>query len=280
VLGALLAANAVGLGAGGWIGGQLSQFLDWRGSLIAVGLPGLLVAAAVWLLAAEPRRKARGVISPPPQVPLRDVIGLIVATPSLRWTALAIVCVSTAGFPFIIWAGAFYQTVHGMSVKEAGSALFLPLTGGLVLGNLLAGWLGDRFGKGRPRRLGAFAAAGLVLAFPFGIAVAQLPGAAWSLTSFFLFKVLITLHLAPLQALSFAHVPPGMRAMLGASIAMVISLCGVGVGTWLVGGLSSFFAEQYGDMSLRYALTWVSGSILLGAVAAFMAGRTARLQEA
>lgn len=278
VLAALLAASAVGVGAGGWIGGQLSEFLDWRGSLIAVGLPGLLVGAAVWLLAAEPRRSLGG-ITPPPQIPLRDVFRVIAASPSLRWTALAIVCVSTAGFPFVIWAGAFYQTVHGMSVKEAGTALFLPMTGGLVLGNLLAGWAGDRLGQGRPRFLAGLAAAGLVLAFPFGLGVAQLPAAGWSLFSYFVFKTLITLHLAPLQALSFAQVPPGMRAMLGATIGMIISLCGIGVGTWLVGALSSFFAGWYGDMSLRYALSWICGSILLGAFAAYMAGRAAQPLE-
>lgn len=279
VLAALLAASAVGLGGGGFIGGLLSQYLDWRGSLIAVGLPGLLVAAAVWLLGAEPRRRGQGAIVAPAQTPLPEVIRLFAASPSLRWTALAIICVSTAGFPFLIWAGSFYQTVHGMSVMEAGTALFLPMSGGLVIGNLLAGWLGDRFGKGRPMYYGVLSAIGLALAFPFGIGVAQLPVAGWSLASFFVFQVLITLHLAPLQALCFAQVPPGMRAMLGASFSMIITLCGIGVGTWLVGALSSFFAAQYGDLSLRYALTWICASILLGAVAAFMAGRTARAPD-
>ena len=275
VLASLLAASAIGLGAGGAIGGWLSQWLDWRGSMIAVGLPGLLVALAVWAFAFEPRRRDSRVLAFPAKIPLRQSIGLLLLTPSLRWIALAIICVSTAGFPFLLWAGSFYQNVHGMSIHEAGSALFWPITGGLVIGNLLAGWLGDRFGKGQPNFYAWLAAAGLVAGFPFGIAMARLSDATWSLRAFFVYHVFITLHLAPLQALAFAQVPPAMRAMLGAAINMVITLCGIG--TWLVGGLSSYFSARYGDDSLRYALTTVCFSLPVGAIAAIMAGRTASI---
>lgn len=276
---ALLAASAVGLGAGGWIGGILSQHMDWRGALVTVGLPGLLVALAVWLLAIEPRRHGSAAFVPPPQLPLREVLRQLGSSVSLRWTAATITLVSSAGFPFLIWSGTFYQTVHGFSVREAGDALFLPISGGLVIGNVLAGWLGDRFGRGRPRYLGWLAAIGLVLAFPFGIAMAQVSDARLSLVMFFVYHVLVTIHLAPMQVLAFAQVPPAMRAMLGASINMVITLCGIGIGTWLVGALSSAFAARYGDLSLRYALTSVCISLPLGAVCAVMAARTARMVE-
>jgi predicted MFS family arabinose efflux permease len=271
----------VGLGAGGWIGGQLSQNFGWRMSLVAVGLPGLLLALIVWLFAAEPRRTAQARTAPRDRgTPLREVAGMLFASTSMRWTALAIVSVSMAGFPFIIWAGSFYQTVHGMSVRDAGAALFWPITGGLVVGNVLAGWLADRFGKGRPAYLAGVAVIGLLLAFPFGLWMAQAPDARWSLVAFFWFKLLITLHLGPLMALCFAQVPAGMRAMLGASISTVITLCGVGVGTFLVGALSTYFATNFGELSLRYALSAVCFTLLPGAAAAFMAGRTARPLEA
>lgn len=279
VLSVILASSAVGIGAGGAIGGWLSQWLDWRGSLIAVGLPGLPVALAVWLLAAEPRRRAGAALVSTAPIPLREVLATIVGTPSLRWVALTIICVSSAGFPFLIWAGSFYQTVHGMTPKAAGAALFIPITGGLVIGNLLAGWLGDRFGKGRPRYYAVLAAVGLIGAFPLGIAMAQAASASASLAFFFVYHILLTVHLAPMQALAFAQVDPRQRAMLGAFLNMVITLCGVGIGTWAVGALSTFFAARYGDLSLRYAMTAVTFTIPLGAVCAIMAGRTARTED-
>lgn len=278
VLGTLLAANSIGLGAGGLIGGWLSQSFTWRESLVVVGLPGVLLGLAVWGLAAEPRRAGQA-FTAPPRLPMREVARTILGNPSLRWVALTIIFVASAGFPYLIWSGAFYQTVHGMSVKEAGEALFLPISGGLVVGNLLAGWLGDRFGRGEPKYYGRLAAAGLVVAFPLGIAAAQLTSPGASLVLFFLFQVTITLHLAPMQALAFAQVGPAMRAMLGASIAMVIALCGVGIGTWLVGAMSAYFAAEYGTLSLRYALTVVCLTLPFGAACAIMAGRTARPLE-
>ncbi len=277
VLSCLLAASSIGLGSGLVISGFLSQSYDWRQSMIIVGLPGLLVGLAVWLFAAEPRRKAGSVLVPPPQVPLAEVFRSLGRSPSLRWVALTIVSVSMTGFPFIIWSSHFYQTVHHMTVKESGEALFIPITGGLVAGNLLAGWLGDRFGKGDPRFYGRLASAGLVAAFPFGLAVALLPDARASLACFFIFHVLITIHLAPMQALAFAQVPIAMRAMLGATINMIITLCGIGIGTFMVGALSDIYVARFGELSLRYALLTVCFSMLVGAASAIMAARSAKL---
>jgi len=231
-------------------------------------------------LAAEPRRTLRDESIAEKALTTREVLGVLLGTASLRWTALAITCVSFAGFPFIIWAGSFYQTVHGLSVQEAGAALFVPITGGLVLGNLFAGWLAEKFGKGRPAYLSGLATIGLLAAFPFGLAMAQVGDTRLSLAAFFVFHVLLTIHLGPLMALCFAQIPANMRAVLGASINTVITLCGIGIGTFLVGALSTYFAARYGHLSLRYALSWVCLSILLGALAAFMAGRTARTSPA
>jgi len=275
VLSTLLASSSLGLGAGGLIAGLLSRYYDWRTSLVIIGLPGLLVALAVWLLAAEPRRRPEG-FTPPQPMPIGRILGVLVSSPSLRWIAATIIFVSMAGFPFIIWSGSFYQTVHHMDAEAAGKALFWPISGGLVIGNLLAGWLGDRFGKGSPKYSGRLAAIGVLSAFPFGVAMAQVADAAWSLRLFFIYHVLVTLHLGPMQALAFAQVPPAMRAMLGAAINMVITLCGIGIGTWLVGGLSSTFKAHFGDLSLRYSLTAVCFSLLVAAFCAIMAARTAK----
>ena len=279
VLGSLSAASAVGLGAGGAIGGWLSQWLDWRESLIAVGLPGLLVAAAVWFWAGEPRRVAGGALQPPVRIPLREVLATIFRSPPMRWIALTILLVACAGFPFIIWSGSFYQIVHGMSPKEAGAALFLPIAGGLVIGNLFSGWLGDRIAMGKAKGYTRLAAVGLVAAFPLGLATAQTADITVSLVFFFLFQVAITTQLPPMTALAFAQVRPTERAMMGAFLTLLTTLCGLGVGTWLVGALSTFFGERYGDLSLRYALTAVCFTIPLAAVCALMAGRSAGAAE-
>lgn len=275
VIGALSAASAVGIGAGGWIGGVLSQHYDWRESMIIVGLPGVGVALLVWFFAAEPRRKGRGKVVPPPQLGLGEVLRYMAASPSLRWIAATIILVSSCGFPFLIWSGSFYQSVHGMSVRESGDGLFWPITGGLVIGNLAAGWLTDHFGKGNPRFAGGIAAFGPLAGYPFGIAMALSSDPQVSLACFFVFHVLITLHLPPMFALAFAQVPVAMRAMLGATVNAIITLCGIGVGTFLVGALSDYFTAHYGDKALRYAMVTMASTLVLAAFTAWQAGRTA-----
>jgi predicted MFS family arabinose efflux permease len=276
LLGLLSSAGAIGIGAGGALGGWLSQWLNWRESLIIVGLSGLLIALVVWLVAAEPRRGTAPIEAALPVIPLRMVITDIVNSAVLRWIALALISITLAGFPFVIWAGSFFQTVHGMSPYEAGAALFLPITGGMVVGNLLSGWLGSSIARGRPRYQAAIAIVGLVGAFPMGVAAAQASSATASLAFLFAFKVMNNLPMPQLYALGFAQVKSNERAMLGASLTMVGTLCGLGIGTWLVGALSTYFSAHYGDLSLRYALTAVCFALPVGILGAAMAAIASR----
>ena len=78
------------------------------------------------------------------------------------------------------------------------------------------------------------------------------------------------------MTLCFAQVPKEMRAMMSATINMMISLAGIGLGAFLVGRLSDSFQLRYGDQSLRYSLLVICFGLLVGAVAAFMAARTVR----
>ncbi len=145
-----------------------------------------------------------------------------------------------------------------------------------MFGNLAAGWLGDRYGKDNPRFNGALAAGGLLAAFPFALIFVLAPDVRVSLAAFAVLKFLMTLHLGPIMTLCFAQVPKEMRAMMSATINMMISLAGIGLGAFLVGRLSDSFQLRYGDQSLRYSLLVICFGLLVGAVAAFMAARTAR----
>jgi hypothetical protein len=67
-----------------------------------------------------------------------------------------------------------------------------------------------------------------------------------------------------------------MRAMMSATINMFIGLAGVGLGGTVAGYLSKGFTPGYGELSLQPALAILSGCLLIGGVAAIMAGRTAK----
>ena len=279
VISAMLAANAVGISAGLAIGGWLSQWFGWREVFLILGIPGIAVGLIVWLFVFEPRRKGAVFVAPAARPSLGTVIRTMTGNPSLRWVSLVLCTVPLTGFAFILWGASFFQRVHGMGKAETGLWLGGAMAAGLVIGNLLAGWVSDRYSHDNPRFNGWFAGIGLLLAYPAALLFALSANAYVALACFVAVKFMMTLHLGPIMSLSFAQVPLDMRATLSATIGMIIGLAGTGVGGTLAGFLSTRFAAEYGDLSLQPALALIATSLLIGGVAAIMAGRTARLPE-
>jgi predicted MFS family arabinose efflux permease len=271
----MLAASGVGLSGGLALAGWLSTMFSWREVFLIVGLPGILLGIIVWLFVAEPRRGMDATVrSSQLQVPLGSVLKTMLGSTSLRWVAVVLTFVPITGFALIIWGASFFQRVHGMDKSQTGFWLGGAMAAGLVIGNLLAGWLGDRYGKARPQFNGILAGAGLLVAFPFALLFALGTNPYVALVCFMVVKFMMTLHLGPIIALSFAQVPISMRAMLSATINMFIGLAGTGIGGTLAGYLSQYFSADYGDLSLRPALAVLSLCLLIGGTAAFMAART------
>jgi predicted MFS family arabinose efflux permease len=279
VISLMLAASSVGLSGGLALGGWLSRWYDWREVFLLVGLPGILLGVLVLLFVQEPRRDdtaaviaARGADA----IPVRDVLRTMLGNPSLRWVMLLLSMVPITGFALILWGPSFFQRVHGMSKEETGFWLGGAMLAGLVIGNVLAGLLGDKYGAANPRFNGWLAGTGLLIAFPFALLFALTESANLALLAFIVVKFMMTLHLGPIIALCFAQVPSRMRAMMSATIYMFIGLAGTGVGGTLAGVLSQAYTPAWGELSLRPALATISICLLVGGIAAIMAGRTAR----
>jgi predicted MFS family arabinose efflux permease len=279
VISVLLAANAVGLSGGLALAGWLSQWYDWRAVFLIVGLPGIAVGLLVYLLAAEPRRHGDAEPVSMRTSSIGEVVRTMASNPSLRWVGLLLCMVPVTGFAFILWGASFFQRVHAMDKTQTGFWLGGAMAAGLVIGNLVAGWVSDRYGKANPRFNGWFAGIGLLISFPFGFGFAVASNAYVALACFVVVKFMMTLHLGPIIALCFAQVPEQMRAMMSATINMFIGLAGVGLGGTVAGFLSRHFTPEYGALSLQPALAALSVCLLVGGVAAIMAGRTARPLE-
>lgn len=276
VISVMLAANAVGISGGLALGGWLSQYFGWRAVFLILGLPGILIGLTVWAFSAEPRRGVGAVTIPPQQIPMRDVLRTMAGNTSLRWVGLLLTMVPLTGFAFILWGASFFQRVHGMGKAETGFWLGGAMAAGLVIGNLIAGWVSDRYGKANPRFNGWFAGLGLIASFPFGVGFALTANPYVALACFVVVKFMMTLHLGPIISLCYAQVPVAMRAMMSATIGMVIGLSGMGIGGTVAGYVSQAFAAGYGDKSLQPALALISLCLLVGGFAAIMAGRTAK----
>lgn len=279
VISAMLAASAIGLSGGLALGGWLSQFYGWRTVFLILGLPGIGLGLAVWLFSAEPRRGKGNTTVPPKQIGFGEVLRVMGSNVSLRWVGLMLCMVPLTGFALILWGASFFQRVHGMDKAETGFWLGGAMALGLVIGNLLAGWVSDRYGKANLLFNGWFAGLGLIGAFPFGLGFALSSNPYAALACFVVVKFMMTLHLGPIIALCYAQVSVAMRAMMSATINMLIGLAGTGIGGTAAGVASQYFAADYGDKSLQPALALISCCLLVGGFAAIMAGKTAKSLE-
>lgn len=271
-----LAASSIGLAGGLALAGWLSTFYGWRTVFLILGLPGVLLGLLVWIASAEPRRGQGERVAAPKQSSIREVLTTMAGNTSLRWVALLLTMVPITGFSLIIWGASFFQRVHGMSKAETGFWLGGAMAVGLVIGNLLAGWVGDKYGKANPGFNGWFAGLGLLVAFPFALIFALTGNPYIALACFVVVKFMMTLHLGPIISLCFAQVPLSMRAMMSATISMFIGLAGTGIGGTLAGYVSQMYAPAYGDKSLQPALATLACCLVVGGIAAIMAGRTAK----
>lgn len=276
VISAGLAASSIGLAGGLALGGWLSNFYGWRTVFLILGLPGVLLGLMVWMFSAEPRRGKGDLVTAPKQPSIREVLATMAGNTSLRWVGLLLTMVPITGFALIIWGPSFFQRVHGMSKAETGFWLGGAMAAGLVIGNLLAGLVSDKYGKANPGFNGWFAGLGLLIAFPFALGFAFTPNAYVALACFVVVKFMMTLHLGPIISLCFVQVPLSMRAMMSAVIYMFIGLAGTGIGGTLAGYVSQWYIPSHGDKSLQPALATLSCCLLVGGVAAIMAGRTAK----
>lgn len=278
VIATILAASSVGLSGGLILSGWLSNYFDWRTVFFIVGFPGIVVGLLVWLFVAEPRRM-NTVAAADMKTPLRfgEVMRTMMASASLRWVGLLLLTVPVAGFGFILWGASFFRRVHAMPVDEVGFWLGGAMGIGLIISNLTAGFVGDRFGTENPRFNSWLAAFGLFAAFPFAMGFCFAADPYVALACFIAVKFLMALHLGPIIALCFAQVPVRMRAMMSATINLFIGVAGTGIGGTLGGFLSEVFQQGYGEESLRYALAVTSCGLLIGGFAALAAGRTAKI---
>lgn len=275
VIAFLQAGSSAGLSFGVVLASLLAGFMEWRGVFLTLGLPGLLLALVVWVIVQEPKKSAKSGGVDHRFVPLSEAARIVVGTPTLRWVAVVCIATSIVGFSLLMWGPSFLRRVHGFD-KTAVSWLGGAIGLGLISGNLIAGWLGDRFGVRNPVFNAYLAAGGLALAVPFTLGFIFLPNPWLALGCFVVLKFFLTLYLAPLIALVFAIAPSGMRATLSALINALLILSGIGFGTFAAGLISDAYAAHFGDQSIRYALATVSGVLLIAILASLMAARTVR----
>jgi MFS family permease len=264
----LTAGSQIGIFLGAVLAGVVSQYYGWRWAFIAAGLPGIAVAVLFRLTVKEP---ARGAMEGP-----HANTSLLSVTQTLRFlfSQLSFVYITIGGtlmgitlYGFQIWSPAFLHRVHHLD-----NAVIGLLQGGVsalfgVAGVLIGGFFAERLGKRDIRwRLNVPAVASVV-SCPFSLLFIFLHSLPGTLICWALSTVCISAYMGPIYAVYQTVSMVRMRALASATFLFLGNLLGLGVGSWLIGLVSTTLSHRYGALSIRYSMIFPS---VLGVLAGLL----------
>lgn len=248
------AGSTLGVSVGLMAGGLLEASIGWRGAFIALGLPGVLLSILAYTTLREPPRGGQDRAAPEgPR--LANLRALLRERRSYIHLAMVVATGNFVSFGLAQWMPSFYARAYGASMQEVGVWYGLISGGGLIVGTLAGGYLGDRILRRGARAVLAFAAVTLTLAFVAKTALFFSPTFAGALALNFASSSINMLSHGPTFALVAGAAPAHLRAQATALLMLLSALIGTGAGPVFVGVVSDAFnAAGHGSDSLRLAL--------------------------
>jgi MFS family permease len=228
-------AVPIGIALSFFVSGAIAEALGWRAALVIAASPALILLPALLLL----REPARGAAEASP--PVKAPVSALLRSRTFWWITASGAIVNFALYAVSTFLPAFLSRWHGLEVGAAGMlAGGAHLCGGLA-GGMTAGWLGDRFPRGR---LGIAAAAALV-ASPFLFFAPHLGRglAAWSAGAMAIGYGLLNMYYGLVYAALQDLVGPALRATAMAVYFLAMYLCGASFGPLITGALSDYLAR-------------------------------------
>ena len=257
------------------VGGYVSQAAGWRVAFFVAGIPGLLVAALLWLTIREPVRGAvDGLAKAAERVPpLGETLRRLFGRPSYFKVVCGAAC--SIGITFIggAWLPSLFIRLHGFSPAEVGGwmALFTGIGG--AIGSFGGGALADYLKRWWPRAEIFVPAIANALAFPAFLLAALAHDRTLALIGLAGVFSLGYVWIGPNSAMIHRVVPVRSRALAIGFMLFFSNITALALGPLLVGMLSDLLAADYGKESLRYALVAASFICIAGTGFYLWAGR-------
>ena len=256
------------------LGGFLVEEWGWRATFLIFGAPGVLVAALLYFTVDEPKRGVSdGLEEGTPPLSLRQGLSRFLGMPSFWFLTTAATFNSFTNYGLLFFLPLAMQRLDGLEIGEVGRTLAFAQALPTLCGVLASGFLADHFGKkdlAWHLRIPALASA---FAVPFGLAFLATEELQTALPLCAAMSFLGTMWLGTGNAALSAIIPPSVRATAYSVLVLFVSLVGLGVGPAFVGIMSSYFREDYGTESIRYALMATVCVQWLGALAHYLASR-------
>lgn len=228
----------------------------WQVVFLAVGVPGILVAALM-LTVKEPKR--RGLLKGGVQPTIVQTLSYVkarIATYGLHFFGFSMLALLWSGSA--AWIPTFLSRTFAWTPAQIGSVFGIIVgvmgTAGLCSGGAFADRLKARGYSDGNLRVGIISGLALV---PLGIAAPLMPSASLALIVYTAFVFFSSLPFGAAAAALQEITPNQMRGQISALYLFFINLAGIGLGPTIVAAIT-----QYGfgdDAALRYSLAIVAG---------------------
>ena len=239
------------------LGSQLVTAFGWRMTLLAFGVPGLLIAAIVYFVLDEPRRRRSEAAKAAAPEDFMQSMRRLASKPSFVRLLIGFTIYHFAAYGSLVFVPSYMTRVIGSPIADAG--LYYGMTSALavLIGSLAGGSLCDLLVRRDKRWIAWFPAVGYALA----AVPSTLMFLIDDMTLFLFVSTLsgILLYASLPAAFSAVHAVCG-SARRATAIALVLffgNLLGFGLGPVITGALSDLFSASMGATGLRYALLLV-----------------------
>lgn len=249
------------------IGGLVADAYGWRAAFLIAGLPGIALAAIVFLVLRDPRMSAQmKAATPKPEISTAEAFREILASRAFIMLAIGGAMAAFLSYGKGTWTTIFFQRTHQLSPGEVG--FWFGIGGGIagIIGTWAGGWFADTFGKVNRRHILTAPAVGMLIAIPIAISAYWVENWWYALILIMTPTLLNALYLGPAYSCAQGLVPLRARAMASAVLLFAQNLIGLGLGPLFFGMLSDGIKPIAGDESVRWVLY---GAAALGVIPSF-----------
>ena len=260
-------AIPVGSALGYVLGGLINHQLGWRWAFYLVAIPGI-VLGVICFLQKDPRTRTETLTRPE-----RRRAGMEDYFILMRTRSFVINCLAQTAMTFALGGLAFWMSAY-LIFRNQSPALATPIFGGItvvggLLSTLLGGFLADRLQKRFSGSYFLVSGVGMLLAFPFCIAMLYAPfPLAWG----FLFGAVffVFLNTGPSNAALANVVSPKVRATAFAVNILIIHALGDAISPPLLGAVAGHYDMNVAFLIISAAMLisgiiWLSGMKYLAA---------------
>lgn len=257
-----MALTVFSLGApiGAWLGsdiaGQLADLKGWRFVFLALGVPGVVAGALVFLTVREPQCGSLDRHDEGPAPSFMETMRFLWSQRSAVHVMIGSAVTALWGWGLMWWTPAFLMRTYSITAGQAGAITGpIHLIGG-TLATVLTGYLVAHPRMADPRRIVWLMGAGIGLSTLVSFVIYSTHSLPVATALFWIFIPSIYFYIGPCFGILNNLAQPRMRAMYCATTLFVANVGNLVIAPQLVGFLSDWLAPEHvaSAASLRLAM--------------------------